>query len=181
MAYLAGFSVDNGTVLVLITIVVLPIAAIAFASSGGAWKQIGKGRFAMEREPSTANRPGPPSRSAERAMQAAEARQMLEAKSYRRVRQGQPALDVEAELRQVLAGDGGLSAGGRSGSEASTSPPEADPELRVSPPEADPELRGEVRRLVMIRNERRVREGKAPLEVEAETERQLADFIGSPY
>lgn len=175
MAYLAGISIDNGTVLVLITVVVLPIAAIAFAGSGGAWQQIGKGRFAIEQEPPPASRPGPSSRGAERAMQAAEARQMLEAKSYRRVRQGQPALDVEAELREVLAGTRGLGADDRgarrqreSGAATSTS-------------EADPELRGEVRRLVMIRNERRVREGKAPLEVEAETERQLADFIGSPH
>ena len=44
----------------------------------------------------------------------------------------------------------------------------------------DAELRAEVRQLVVSRNERRLREGREPLDVEAETERQLADFIGSP-
>jgi hypothetical protein len=46
-------------------------------------------------------------------------------------------------------------------------------------PSEDAELRAEVRQLVVSRNERRLRKGEAPLEVEAETERQLADFIGS--
>jgi hypothetical protein len=43
----------------------------------------------------------------------------------------------------------------------------------------DPALRIEVRQLVVSRNERRLREGLEPLDVEAETERQLADFVGS--
>lgn len=43
----------------------------------------------------------------------------------------------------------------------------------------DAELRAEVRQLVVVRNERRLREGLEPLDVEAEIERQLADFIGS--
>ena len=43
----------------------------------------------------------------------------------------------------------------------------------------DAELRAEVRHLVVARNERRMREGLEPLDVETETERQLADLIGS--
>ena len=43
----------------------------------------------------------------------------------------------------------------------------------------DEELRAEVRQLVVLRNERRRREGLEPLDVETETERQLADLIGS--
>ena len=43
-------AIDNGTVLVLITVLVLPIAAIAFARSGGAWRRVGKGAFAIEQE-----------------------------------------------------------------------------------------------------------------------------------
>ncbi len=43
----------------------------------------------------------------------------------------------------------------------------------------DTELRAEVRQLVVSRNERRMRKGLEPLDVEAETERQLADFVGS--
>ena len=39
-------------------------------------------------------------------------------------------------------------------------------------------LRAEVRQLVIARNERRMRHGEEPLDVEAEVERQVADFIG---
>jgi hypothetical protein len=41
------------------------------------------------------------------------------------------------------------------------------------------ELRTEVRQLVVARNERRRRQGLEPLDVEAETERQLSDLEGS--
>jgi hypothetical protein len=142
----------DGTVLLVITLLVLPIAAIAFARSGGAWRQVGKGAFAIEQEP-TPSKPAPA--HVERRVQEAEARQMLEASSYRRVRSGRPPLDIEAELRRLLDG------------------------TREQASDIDEELREEVRRLVIVRNERRLRQGEEPLDVDAETERQLADFIGS--
>jgi hypothetical protein len=43
----------------------------------------------------------------------------------------------------------------------------------------DAELRREVRQLVVARNERRLRQGLEPFDVEAETDRQLADLVGS--
>ena len=64
-------------------------------------------------------------------------------------------LDVEAESARLLAA-------------ADESPPAAH----------DEELRAEVRQLVVARNERRRRAGLEPLDVEAETERQLADLAG---
>ena len=143
---------DNGTVLVLITVLVLPVAAVAFARSGGAWRRIGKGDFAIEQE--IAPRPPGPAH-VERAVQEAEARQMLEARSYRRQRAGQEPLDVDSELRKLLDG------------------------AEVGPPSVDEELREEVRRLVIAGNERRLRRGQEPLDVEAETERQLEDYVGS--
>ncbi len=91
----------------------------------------------------------------DQAMQAAEVRQMLEAKSYRRQRRGEPPLDIEAEMAQVL----------------DTSPASA-------PPDLEGMLRAEIRELVISRNERRLRRGKEPLDVEAETERQIAGFTG---
>ncbi len=51
--------------------------------------------------------------------------------------------------------------------------PAVDPAIQAA------ELRAEVRQLVVTRNERRMRKGLEPLDVEAETERQLADFVGS--
>src|SRR5829696_7039981 len=102
--YPLGIAIDNGTVLLLITILVLPVAAFAFTRSGGAWRRIGKGAFAIEQEP--AHREPAPAH-VERAVQEAEARQMLEARSYRRQRSGQAPLDVEAEVSKLLgAGDG---------------------------------------------------------------------------
>jgi hypothetical protein len=139
-------------VIALITLIVLPIAAVSFARSGRAWEGIGKGPFAIEQEPPPQPRSGPPS-AAERRLQEAEARQMLEAKAYRRARSGGEAVDVEAELARLLAPG-----------------PAAEP---------DDELRAEVRQLVVARNERRLARGEEPLDVEAETERQLSDLIGS--
>ncbi len=140
-------------VLMLITIVVLPIAAIAFARSGSAWKSLGKGRYAIDREPSL-RRPVEPAPRVDRAVQATEARQMLEAKADRHRRRGEAPVDVEAELKRLL-----------------------DSELAA--PSRDDELRAEVRQLVVARNERRLRRGQPPLDVEAETERQLSNLIGS--
>jgi hypothetical protein len=136
----------------LITVLVLPVAAVAFARSGGAWQRIGKGDFAIERE--TAPLPPAPAH-VERAVQEAEARQMLEAMSYRLERAGQAPLDVDSELRKLLDGAGSAAPG------------------------VDQELREEVRRLVVAANERRLRRGQEPLDVEAETDRQLQDFVGS--
>jgi hypothetical protein len=78
-----------------------------------------------------------------------EIRQMLEAKAARRAARGE-TLDVEAELAALTAGS----------------------------PSHDPSLREEVRQLVIARNERRRRQGKEPLDVEAEIDRQLRSIGG---
>ena len=150
---LALTSLQSGYVLAAITLFVLPIAAFTFARSGGAWQDIGKGRFGiMHSMPPP--RLGQPAAKVDPAIQAAEARQMLEAKSYRRLRRGEGPLDVEAEMERLLD----RKAGGK--------------------PDLGEKLRTEVRQLVIARNERRMRGGREPLDVEAEVERQLADFIG---
>ena len=151
---LATIGIQSGYAFLAITLLVLPIAALAFANAGPSWESLGKGRFAMEKPlppPPRATAVAPP---VDPALQAAEARQMLEAKSYRRRRRGEPPVDVEAELARLLAAEGG------------------------SAPDPDRELRAEVRELVLARNERLMRAGREPLDVEAETDRQLADLIG---
>ena len=142
-------AIDNGTVLALITVIVLPIAAVAFARSGPLWRGIGRGPFAIDQD-LPARRPGGPAAPVDPAIQAAEARQMIEAKSYLRQRRGESAIDVESELREVLE--------------------------PAPAPTLDEELREEVRRLVIASNERRRRRGEAELDVEAETERQLSEI-----
>ena len=149
---LAATDVDNGTILIVVALVALPIAAIAFATVGSALRTLGKGRFAIEQEmpaKRTLSAPAP----VDRKVQQAEVRQMLEAKSYRREQRGEAPLDVEAEMKRLLE------------------PAEAAPPARI-----DLELREEVRQLVVARNERRMRQGKPPLDVKTEVDRQLADL-----
>jgi hypothetical protein len=147
---------QSGYVLAAITLFILPIAAISFARSGPAWKELGKGRFGVMHSMAPP-RMAQPSPEIDLAIQAAEARQMLEAKSYRRTQRGEEPLDVEAEVAALLD------------SELSGKPGKRD---------LDEKLRAEVRELVIARNERRMRRGEEPVDVEAEVERQVADFIG---
>jgi hypothetical protein len=149
--------VQSGYLMAAITLFVLPLAAFWFARSGPAWKELGKGRFGvMQSMPPP--RLAQPSPEIDLAIQAAEARQMLEAKSYRRTQRGEEPLDVEAEMTALL--DTELSGKAR------------------KKRNLDEKLRAEVRQLVIARNERRMRRGEEPLDVEAEVERQVADFIG---
>jgi len=142
---------DAGTVMILVVLITIPVAAIAFASVGPALKALGKGRFAIEQE--LPLRPNAPQTPLDKKAQATEVRQMLEAKSYRREARGEAPLDVEAEMQRLLT------------------PPDPSGSLG-----RDRELREEVRQLVVARNERRMRQGKAPLDVGDEIERQLRDL-----
>jgi hypothetical protein len=153
---LALTSLQSGYVLAAITLIILPIAAFSFIRSGPAWEEIGKGRFGVMHS-MPAPRLSQPKQPLDKAAQAAEARQMLEAKSYRRLLRGEPPLDVEAEMTLLLDSAPGASTG---------------------KPDLDQKLRAEVRELVIARNERRMRAGKEPLDIDAEVERQVADFIG---
>jgi hypothetical protein len=147
---------QSGYVLAAITLLILPVAAFTFARSGAAWEEIGKGRFGVMHSMAPP-RLAQPSPEIDLAIQAAEARQMLEAKSYRRLQRGEAPLDVDAEMTALLDTELSGKAGKR---------------------DLDEKLRAEMRELVVARNERRMRAGKEPLEVEAEVERQVADFIG---
>ncbi|HUN79760.1 MAG TPA: hypothetical protein VMU32_12610, partial [Solirubrobacteraceae bacterium] len=80
-----------------------------------------------------------------------EIRQMLQARSDRLVRQGQPALDIDAEVARLHL-------------------PEAGGGYR------DASLAEEVRQLVVARNERRRRQGQPELDVDAEVARTLAEL-----
>jgi len=156
VAPLALTALQKGLALLLFTGIAAPLIGVLLKRVGGGWETMGGGPFAIldERHKQTA---GDASGQIDPAIQAAEVRQMLEAKSERRRRRGEDPLDVEAEAERLIA-----AAAQPRGTEA-----------------IDAELRAEVRALVIARNERRLREGLEPLDVEAETERQLADFIGS--
>jgi hypothetical protein len=131
---------DFGTVLIVIAIVAVLVAVVSYWGTGRIYSGLGReGGLDMRREPAAPST-GPEVQE--------EIRQMLEAKSERRVARGEPELDVDAELAA----------------------------LTQSTPETDPGLREEIRQLVVARNERRMRQGKQPLDVEAEVERQLREL-----
>jgi hypothetical protein len=133
---------DFGTVLIVIAVVAVLVAAVSYWGTGRIYSGLGReGGLDMTREPAAPST-GPEVQE--------EIRQMLEAKSDRRVARGEPELDVDAELAALTSGAG----------------------------EADPGLREEVRQLVVARNERRLRQGKEPLDVDAEVERQLRELGG---
>ena len=103
-------------------------------------------------------RPSPPehvlSKSPEalRTERETEIRQMLQARSARRVGRGEEPLDVDAEVAALLA------------------------EQPAAPPPHDAGIAEEVLQLVVARNERRERQGLQPLDIEAEVARTLTEL-----
>jgi hypothetical protein len=152
---LAFSALEKGAALLAFTGVAAPLIGLLLKRVGGGWETMGGGPFAILNERPRRRAGG--EQPVDPAIQAAEVRQMLEAKSERQRQRGETPLDVEAETERLLA-----AAERPRGQEA-----------------IDAELRAEVQQLVVARNERRMREGLEPLDVEAETERQLADLIGS--
>jgi hypothetical protein len=145
-------------VVLLFTGVAAPIAGFLFRRVGGGWDTIGKGPFAIEQDLPMPRYLKRPAEAVDPAIQAAEVRQMLEAKAERLQLRGEASINVEAEATRLLAPAGERPSAGA---------------------HQDVELRAEVRQLVVSRNERRMRKGLEPLDIETEIERQLTDFVGS--
>src|SRR6266540_839581 len=133
---------DFGTVLILVAVIAVLVSVVSYWGTGRIYSGLGReGGLEMTREPVVPST-GPEVQE--------EIRQMLEAKSDRRVARGEPELDVDAELAALTRSSAGADAG----------------------------LREEIRQLVVARNERRLRQGKEPLDVESEIERQLRELGG---
>src|SRR5690348_1901738 len=132
--------VDSGLAVLVIVVSLLGIAGalVAAVGSGRLYDQVGKGAFSLDRDEGSGPAPDSP---AARAEAAEEIRQLVEAKSARREARGEPPLDVEAEVAELLRPQG-----------------------------VDAGLRDEVRQLVIARNERRIARGEEPLDVEAEVD-----------
>jgi hypothetical protein len=130
--------------------VVMSVLFLVTRGSDSMYDEIGKGGLSKESDYSG---PGPTELDtpAGRSEQELEVRQLLRARSDRRVQRGEPALDIDAEVARLLG--------------------DAD---RAS--ERDPALVAEVRQLVEARNERRLRQGKEALDVEAEVARTLDEL-----
>jgi hypothetical protein len=132
---------------------VMSVLFLVMRGKDSMYDQIGQGGLSREGDYAGAGAsgagaaPDSPAAAAEREQ---EVRQMLRARSERLQRQGQPALDIDAEVSRLLA-----PAGAR---------------------EHDPGIVEEVRQLVIARNERRARQGLDPLDVDAEVARTLEEL-----
>jgi hypothetical protein len=120
-------------------------ALVALFAGRKAWDEYGKSRLLLDSD--VVHKPAAGSAGALRERDA-EIREMLEARNARRLRRGEPAIDVEQELARLTA------------------------------PQIDAGLRDEIRDLVIARNHRRVRAGKEPLDVEAEIQREIESVSG---
>lgn len=160
-------------VLILLCVLVIPIAAVAFARSGRAYDEIGKGRFAVDFDQS------------DQESEREEIRQLVEAKAYRQSRRGETPLDVENEIERLLKGhlpetdpEPDVEASGEASDRATGEPGEETAGQALGEP-ADPEafaIRAEIRQVVIAKNESRERRGEEPLDVEAEVDRMLEEF-----
>jgi hypothetical protein len=135
-------------VIIGISLVAIAVAVVASLASGGLYERIGRGGLSMDGHDQQRGGPQPGSPAA-KAEAEEEIRQLVEAKSDRRVARGEAPLDVDAEIAKLT---------------------------QTAPAPADEGLRDEVRQLVIARNERRLRQGKEALDVETEVERQLRDL-----
>ena len=137
------------------------IAVIGMLRTGSLYERIGREGDSSTAEPRLEPRPGSPAAIAERDT---EIRQMLQARSDRRVQRGQAPLDLDAEVTRLTAEPSGS--------------PRSDPgePSAADAHRHDPELVEELRQLAEARNQRRMRRGEAPLDVPAEVRRALAEL-----
>jgi hypothetical protein len=147
--------VENGLGLVVFGAVafalIISVLLLFTREHDSTYDQIGRGGISREGDYGGGAPAAAPDSPAAQAEREHEIRQMLSARSERLVRSGQPALDVDAELAQLLAGE-------------------------RAPATRDAGLLAEVRALVVARNERRVRQGLEPLDVDAEVARTLDEL-----
>ncbi len=150
---LAVGATELSVVLVLLLVVVVPIAAVAFARSGKAYSEIGKGRFAVDFD------------EGRETVHQEEVRQLVEAKAYRQAQRGEKPVDVDAEVERLLnpedTGDG---------TGDTRLPPDHVEDAETA------QIRAEIREVVLAKNESRERRGEPPLDVETEVDRMLAEF-----
>jgi hypothetical protein len=88
--------VEFGTIIIVVAVVAVLLAAVSYWGSGRVYGSIGDSDLIMRRETAGA---APDSAEARE-----EIRQMLEAKSARREARGEQPLDVEAELEALTRG-----------------------------------------------------------------------------
>src|SRR5690348_5843601 len=94
---LALSALQKGLVLLVFTGVAAPVIGLLLKRVAGGWETMGGGPFAILNEPARRRGASGSTETVDPAIQAAEVRQMLEAKSERRRQRGETPLNVEAE------------------------------------------------------------------------------------
>jgi hypothetical protein len=87
-----------GTVVIVLALVAVVVAAASYWGSGRLYRGLGKGSLGMDHD----ERPQAPAAAPGSAEAQEEIRQMLEAKSARREARGEAPLDVESELASLV-------------------------------------------------------------------------------
>jgi hypothetical protein len=155
---LAVGATEFSLVLLLVVLIVIPVSAYAFVLGRKGLEDLGKGRFAIDRDDDLGSgMSGSDPANRREAEVADEIRQMVEAADFRSRARGDGRLDVEGEIERLLAGD----------------PPDGS---LAGDPHPETGIRAEVRQLVIANNERRVRRGDDPLDVESEVDRRLEEW-----
>ena len=85
-----------GTVLIVVSLLAVVVAAISYWGSGRIYTGLGRGDLELERDRPVA--------AASAAEAQEEIRQMLQAKSDRREARGEGAIDIDAEMASLTAG-----------------------------------------------------------------------------
>ncbi|MGN6372974.1 MAG: hypothetical protein ACTHM1_08270 [Solirubrobacteraceae bacterium] len=143
------------------------VGVISWLSGGSVYDSIGEGGLTAGAGQGGMP-PGPaPGSEAERIEREQEIRQMLQARSDRLVRGGGEPLDIDAELARLSEPGQGA---------ADWPEPDRGPGEPTPAGKHDAGLAEEVRQLVVARNERRVRRGEQPLDVDAEVQRTLTEL-----
>ncbi|MGK2955862.1 MAG: hypothetical protein ACSLFI_09370 [Solirubrobacterales bacterium] len=164
-------SAELSLLLLVLCAVVVPIAAFAFARSGKGLKELGKGTFAIDLE--KPGQPEPINPELNKAEHEAEVRQMVEASAFRRRARGEPDIDVQSEIDRILGvGPWAEVVSSEVGGEDGASDEDAAAGLEGGVTG----IRAEIRQLVIANNERRVRRGEEPLDVDSEVERRLQEW-----
>src|SRR5918992_4868220 len=90
-----------GIVLIAVSVAAVVVAALSFIGSGKIYRGLGRtGAFTLDTDDIPK---GPkPGSAAANAEAREEMRQLLEAKSYRRVRRGEEPLDIDAEMATLM-------------------------------------------------------------------------------
>ena len=95
---------EFGIVLLLTILIVVPVAGVAFARSGKALEELGKGRFSIDRDDDLGSdtTATDSAETAEREL-SEEVRQMIEAADFRSQARGEGRLDIEREIERLMA------------------------------------------------------------------------------